>query len=203
MSSCAVDYLFGVAFSPNCLAPSMTTPKPDANEQLAKISEAELDAILDSVFTDDAPRSTQMSAFPTDPSLETALAELDRVMDGDNRPYTVRFTGLVFHSEALTSRHTHSFVLVVREKARSVWFVPLTHVREFNNALGPRVRGLEWPELEEVAPALRVDPKSLNPRRGLKVAIDPTTTSPPSFRAGEATYSVWDGRAKGFDWLGD
>ena len=182
----------------------MPTPKPMADEQLVGMSKAELAEILDSVFDQASSSSGQAPAFSEIPSLAGALGEIDRVLDGDDRPSTLRYTGLVFHAEAWTSRHTNSFVLVLREIARSVWFVPLSHVREFSeHTPGPLVRGLEWPELEDVAPAMRAARRSLNTRRGLKVAADATGSGRHTFCEGGATYSEWDGRAKGFDWLGD
>jgi len=117
-----------------------------ADEQLVGMSKAELAEILDSVFDQASSSSGEASAFSEIPSLAGALGEIDRVLDGDDRPYTLRFTGLVFHAEAWTSRHTNSFVLVLvlRETARSVWFVPLSHVREFSeHTPGPLVRRLD------------------------------------------------------------
>lgn len=178
----------------------MVTPKPRSDAGLARLSAVEIDAILEKAFAEHEAGAGKADDLLEGPDFATLFAEVDRVMEKDARPYTFRFTGRIFHAQLWTERLLNYFVLVVRETAASVWFVRVGHVREMEDSPGLGAHGEEWPELEEVAPALRADPRSLRVDRGQKTVFNAATGPEPEFKVRGVSYKPWDGKAKGFDW---
>ena len=164
---------------------------------LNDLTDKEIDDIIDNAIHHRGPSTGDaLSGL----GLDVLLAELGEVLGGANlNDYEWRFRGQVFHSQQWSETVSNRFVVVVRETARSVFYVGLPHLTVIaGGSAGSGAHGTERPDVSVIGAALQAPSSERQRARKLSPSAK-TSRDGPKFASGGLTYSVWDASDCGFD----
>jgi len=154
----------------------------------------ELEALMDAALSDPT-RSPLVDV----PGLQPLMAELELALKNSNlHDYDWTFRGRIFHCSVWAETLRNHFVLVVRETAKSVFFVSLPKKRIQVVDPGMGAHGEETPDAEVVQSLLASSRDEHQIARKASTAVL-SNPAGPEFVAGGLTYKLWDGTAHAFD----